>query len=206
MRISGETKLFAGIILVTVAIMGIGVFLFSRPAPILPREVLLPEDVVTRGAPDAKTYLVEFSDFQCPSCRLFKDEVDRLTAKYKDKLFYGYRHFPLSQHPFAYKAALAAESANDWGKFWEIADYFFSHQDNLSDQMIEEAGQKLGLDGEKFKESLKSEKYKNKIERDIADGRKFGIDATPTFFLNGRRLTLFSVADLEKTVEKELNK
>ncbi len=206
MRITGETKLFGGIIIATLLIIGIGVAIYSRPAPTYTREELIPAGTTTKGNKDASNYLVEFSDFQCPSCKLFKDAVGELTDKYKDKLFYAFRHYPLQQHQEAQKAAAAVEAAGAQGKFWEMHNWLFDNQDKLTDQAIEEEAGKLGLDQKKFLEDLSSGKFNDKINKDITDGQKLGISATPTFFLNGQKLELFSVDELKKAVEKAIGK
>ena len=122
----------------------------------------------------------------------------------KDKLYFGYRHFPLTQHPFAQKSAEAAEAANEQGKFWQMYDYLFAKQDDLSDAVIDGGVKELGLDTAKFQADMKSDKVKNKIEKDLADGNKFGISATPTFFLNGKKLNLDQLSDLKTAVEKAI--
>lgn len=202
MNLSGESKFFLGIIIFTVIVVIAGIFLFSRPQPTLSREELLPDGIANQGNKEASIYLVEFSDFQCPACKSFQPLIKDILANYKDKLYFGYRHFPLDQHKFAQKAALAAEAAGEQGKFWEMHDYLFDNQDSLSDEMILQGAEKLGLDKAKFEESYNNKKYEEKVNKDLTDGKRFGVDATPTFFLNGKKLDLFSQSDLQKTIEE----
>ncbi|OGG00275.1 hypothetical protein A2153_04780 [Candidatus Gottesmanbacteria bacterium RBG_16_38_7b] len=176
----------------------------SRPAPVLERSQLLPAGSYTQGNKEAKTYLVEFSDFQCPACRSFQPQVKALVEKNKDKLVFAYRHFPLTQHPLALPAALAAEAAGEQEKFWEMHDYIFENQESLSEEILLSAPEKLGLDKEKYLKAFKDKKYQDKIDKDTSDGRKFGVDATPTFFLNGKKLDLFTSSDLSKSVEETI--
>lgn len=205
MNITSETKIFLGIILATVVIIIGALFFFSKPTPSITREEMIPPGITATGSADAKVYLVEFSDFQCPACGAFKPYVDEIRMSHKDKLLFAYRHFPLSQHQFALPAAYAAEAAGEQGKFWEMYDFLFSNQEKLSDEKIAEGAKLLGLDLKKYGEDTKSEKIKNKIEKDLSDGQKFGVNATPTFFLNGQKLELASFGDLKKAVDEALS-
>lgn len=190
MQLTGESKFFIGILVATTAIIA-GAFIFlNRPAPTFSRQQLLPAGTYTKGNPNATTYLVEFSDFQCPACKAAKPVVDALVTKYKDKLVFGYRHFPLPQHQFAQKAAIAAEAAGRQGKFWEAYDILFDNQESISDEFLTS---KFGL----ADQSLVA-----KIQKDKDDGTALGVNATPTFFLNGVKLTLASFDDLQKEVDK----
>jgi len=199
-KLTGETKFFFGIILATLGIVFGAVFLMSKPAPTFTRENLLPTDAHAIGNASASAYLVEFSDFQCPSCKAVKPIVDKVVQQYKDRLIFGYRHFPLDQHPFAVPAALAAEAADKQGKFWEMYDALFAGQEKLSDSFILETATSLGLDISQFNSDLANAALKDKVEKDRTDGLRFGVDATPTFYLNGKKLILTSFNDLEKEV------
>lgn len=201
MRLTDETKLFLGLIIATVVIVAVGIFFLTKPAPALPREQLIPAATTTKGPATASAYLVEFSDFQCPACKSFAPIVDEITATYKDKLLFAYRHFPLDQHQFAVKTALASEAANEQGKFWEMYRYLFDNQEKFTDELIAAAGKEVKLDEKKYTEALRSEKYKDKVFKDLADGKKFGVNATPTFFLNGIKLNLPAPQDLRRAVD-----
>ena len=204
MSISGESKFFIGIGLATILIVVIGIAVMSKPAPVLEKSQLIPASASITGNKDAKTYLVEFSDFQCPACKSFHPLVKALVEKNREKLVFSYRHFPLDQHQQAMPAALASEAAGEQGKFWEMHDYLFDNQESLSEEFLLASWEKLGLDKEKFEKAFKEKTYKDKILKDLADGRKFAVDATPTFFLNGKKLELFSQNDLEKTVSEAI--
>lgn len=206
MKLTGETKFFIGIIIVTILIIIGAVVFMSRPAPTLSREQLLTPSTYTKGNKEAKTYLVEFSDFQCPACKTYKAAADEVVTKYKDKMVFGYRHFPLSQHPFAYKAAQAAEAAGKQGKFWEIYDLLFENQEKFSDAIFPELAKQLKLDMDKFNKDFNDNEIKNKISEDQSLGNQIGVNSTPTFYLNGKELELFSIGDLNKKVEEEINK
>ena len=204
MRFSSESKLFLGIIAATVLIIGVAVFAFSRPQKPISKEELVPATAQTRGNPDASIYLVEFSDFQCPSCGDAKPIVDAVISKYQDKLLFAYRHFPLDQHPFAQMAAEAAEAAGAQGKFWEMYDLLFQNQKELSKEKIYGLAQDLQLDMDQFGQDLDDGTYRDKVLGDRNDGIRLGVNETPTFFLNGQKLRLTSLSDIQTEVEKLL--
>lgn len=200
---TSETKLFLGIIIATGGLIAGAVFLFSKPTPTLPREELAGNGLKA-GNPDATAYLVEFSDFQCPGCAAFAPVVSQIVEKHKDKLLFAYRHFPLDQHTFAMKAAIAAEAAARQGKFWEMADLLFANQTKLSDERILQFAQSLQLDQSQFVQSLNDAAIKQKVEADRNYGIRIGINSTPTFFLNGNKLNLINFEDLKRAVEKAI--
>lgn len=205
MKLTGESKIFLGILAATVAIIGMAVFLFSKPTPPpkpVAREELVAGDSFTIGNASASAWLVEFSDFQCPACRTFSPVVDELITKYSDKLLFVYRHFPLAKHEFAKPAALAAEAAGEQGKFWEMAKLLFENQSRFSSSPWGNLADELKLDRKEFDQAMNSETLKAKIDRDQTDGIRLGLPGTPSFFLNGVRLEIATPLDLTKAVEK----
>lgn len=147
-----------------------------------------------QGSSTAKTVLVEYSDFQCPACKAFYSVVEELAAKYPDNLKIAYRYFPLRQvHKNADLSARAAEAAGKQGKFWEMHDSLFEHQedwaesDNAKDTFITYATT-LNLNIDQFKTDIDSASVKSRVDKDLQDGLNSGVNSTPTFFLNGKRL------------------
>ena len=130
--------------------------------------------------------------------------MKQVTEKYKDQLKFVYRHFPLDQHTHASEAANVAEAAGVQGKFWEMHDKLFENQTNLSQDVYIKLAKDLNLDSEKFTKALTENSYKDKIQRDANDGVVIGVSATPTFFLNGKKLNLFAFSDLENEIKKAL--
>jgi len=129
-----------------------------------------------------------FSDFQCPYCKLFASAVREVQNKGVEgiKTKVEFRSFPLGFHPFAQLAAQAALAAGEQGKFWEMHDLLFANQSALGrDDLLRDA-QKLGLDMDRFRRDLDSDRLKQAIERDKAEGTKLGVTGTPTFFVNGK--------------------
>lgn len=204
MKLTGESKFFLGILLFTVVILGGAMWAFSRPekAVLLPKETLISPDAHFIGNPNAATYLVEFSDFQCPACGAFEPTVQKLIADHPDTLVFAYRHYPLAQHPQAVPAARAAEAAAQQGKFWEMHHELFANQADLSDKLYSDLAKKLNLNGELFQKDMQESSIAAKIDRDAAAGNVININSTPTFFLNGTKLILNQPEDLYQVVKK----
>lgn len=192
---NSETKLFLGIILATVVIIGGAVFAFSRPtnAPKINQELLVRADSPKIGSPSASVTLVEFGDFQCPACGAYHPVVKKLTETYKDSLILVFRHFPLPSHPNALPAARAVEAAGKQRKFWEMYDKVYTTQKdwsaekNVSDVFAGYA-KEFGLNVEQFKKDMDGSDVQKRIDNDVVDANTIGINATPTFFLNGEKI------------------
>jgi protein-disulfide isomerase len=206
MKFAVETKFVIGIIAISISSLLIGALVTLRPAKTFEQSLLLNTHTAKRGSPDASVYLVEFSDFQCPACKMFVPVVEDIIKKHGSNIVFGYRHFPLPQHAYARYAAQAFEAANEQGKAWEMYKYLFNNQSDLSEQNVMQGAQQLGMDVEQFSKTLQSSSIQNKINQDIADGKSLGINSTPTFFLNGQKLNLFSPEDLIKAVDEAVIK
>ena len=167
----------------------------------------------TQGDKNSKVVLVEYSDFECPACRVFYLLLKDIEAKYGTKMELVYRYFPLSYHANSLLAAQAAQAAGKQGKFWEMHDLLFEGQDSWANQNGTDAeetfvsyARSLGLNTSQFKNDLNSPETKAKIEGDYQGGVKSGVDATPTFFLNGKKLPPpASYADFENNIAKAVN-
>ncbi len=147
--------------------------------------------VSTAGAPSlgelsAKVTVVEFSDYQCPFCgRYATQTMPRLLEEYvkTGKVRYVFRNFPLEQlHPSAEKAAEASACAGDQGKFWEAHDRFFKNQQALDGNQMQGHAAALGLDVATFKQCMDSGKYASVVKADVAEGQKYNVRGTPSFF------------------------
>jgi protein-disulfide isomerase len=103
------------------------------------------------------------------------------------------------------KAAMAALAADKYGKFWKFHDQLFLAHNELSDKKIAEIARNLGFNTEEFEKMMKNPKLQIKIQKDILDGRRAGVNGTPTVFVNGRRLR-GSLNGLQMLIDKELNK
>ncbi|MBI3385714.1 thioredoxin domain-containing protein [Candidatus Gottesmanbacteria bacterium] len=206
MRLTSESKFLLGVLLVTVLIIGGAFWLFSKPTKPIGKDVLAPPTAHTFGNPAAKTYLVEFSDFQCPACGAFEPAVENMLNKDKDKFLFVYRHFPLPQHEQAVPAAHAAEAAGKQGKFWEMHNLLFANQSTLSSDLYTSLAKQLNLDMTQFTADMQASDVVNLVNGDVSVGNSIGIDATPTFFLNGTKINPVNPADLQSLVETAINK
>jgi protein-disulfide isomerase len=204
MRLTGESKVLLGILAATIVIIGIAIMVFTKPVPTLARENLIPTTSHTKGNPQARVYLVEFSDYQCPACKAVKPIINQLTETYKDKLVFVFRHYPLDQHPFSQQAAEIAEAAGAQGKFWEMSDLLFEHQDALSEHDIPTFAKQLEIDESFITSALAAGTYRQKVLDDKEAGDRFGVTATPTFYLNGKKLDLVTFEDLSKAVKQAI--
>lgn len=163
------------------------------------------------GPKDAKVRIIEFSDFQCPFCKAFQPTVEKLLKEYQGKVLYAYKHFPLNFHLQSESASLAAECANEQGKFIDYGDKLFQLQNewqNTKDtQKFKTYALQLGLNGPQFNKCLDDKKYQSKIDRGKSEGGSFGVSGTPSTFINGQfKNGAVSYEELKKTIDEELAK
>lgn len=147
-----------------------------------------PERDHIRGRPDAPLTLVEYGDFECPFCGEATGVVHELQRRYGDELRYVFRHLPLTDvHGYAELAALAAEAADEQGRFWEMHDVLFEHQGELQYEDLLGYAADIGLDVERFTRALESGYHADRIRDDVASAEASGARGTPTFFVGGVR-------------------
>jgi protein-disulfide isomerase len=174
-------------------------------APESPVLQISTDDQPVKGNPTAPVTIVEFTDFQCPSCAAAQPTLERLVAEYGDRVRLVVRDFPLDQHEFAVKAAEAAEAARAQGKYWEYASLLFTNQKALSVDKLKEYATQVGLDRQKFDAALDSGQMADKVQRDLMDGIRLGVNSTPSFFINGRVANERTYEGLKAAIEKALN-
>ena len=160
------------------------------------------------GAQNPKITLVEFSDYQCPSCKVYEPIVKSLLEKYPNDLGLVYRHFPLPVHNMAIPAARASEAAALQGKFWEYGSTLFSNQPNFSEPELFKYASDLGLDLEKFANDFNSKEVADAVNVDYQTATDLNLPGTPSFFLvNGdkvEQLFLQKDGDLESKIAEIL--
>ncbi|SET93284.1 DsbA family protein [Hymenobacter actinosclerus] len=140
----------------------------------------------SQGPRSAPLELVEYGDYQCSYCGEAYPEVKAARQALGDKLRFVFRNFPLTEaHPHAQQAALAAEAAARQGKFWEMHDALYEHQDQLDSAGLQQHAQQLELDMDQFQSDLKSSAVTEKVEADFESGVRSGVNGTPAFFVNG---------------------
>ena len=172
----------------------------------LESEGLIASHTYTLGPKKASVVLVEFTNFECPSCALYHPVLKDLAERYPNKLRVAFRHFPFENQPGTKRGAEAAQAAGAQDKFWEYAGILYENPHDLYEDDLISYAQELGLDVEKFESDLKSGKFAYAVEEDVEDAKKLGLDSTPTFFLNGNKLDLVYVRDLKKKVEEAINR
>ncbi len=179
---------------------------------------LVREDSPTHGAADAKVTLVEFVDPECESCAAFGPVIKKLLSEYDGKLRFVLRYMPL--HPNSVPAGNFMEAAGEQGKFWQAQEMLFQRQGEWGERhgapasapkpdvpaLFEKYAVDLGLDVAGVKAAINQNKYGSKFERDRRDGQTLGVRQTPTIFVNGKRLTRLTEADLKALIEDELKK
>src|SRR5262249_2022922 len=142
----------------------------------------------TQGAADAPVTLVEYGDYQCPYCGQAYPIIKNVQKHFGARLRFVFRNFPLTEiHHHAEQAALTAESAALHGKFWEMHDLLFLHQDRLSDVDLAKYAGQLGIRSEAFLEDVQSRKIAQRVQEDFMSGVRSGVNGTPTFFINTTR-------------------
>ena len=154
----------------------------------------------------------EFTDFQCPACKTYHPIVKSIVAEFSDNIDYEFKNFPLKDlHPDSYNRHLAAQAVKLQGKFDQISDLLFEKQEAMSDEeLITMVSLIEGIDIEKFKTDWKSQAVKDAVDADINEGLARGINATPTFYINGQRV-VFKANDnaeevLRNTIKEKIAK
>lgn len=156
-------------------------------APVIPLEVPVGATDHTRGSEKAPVTLVEYGDYECHYCGRAYPVVKELGQRFGGRLRLVFRHSPRSNtHPHAQHAAEAAEAAGAQGKFWEMHDCLFEHQNALGDGDLLAHAAALGLDAARFGNDLRTHAFASSVHAQAATGAH-SVLATPTFFINGVR-------------------
>lgn len=169
------------------------------------KNITITADDTIKGNTEAPITLVEYSDFQCPACKLYSTTVKSVIEANPDVRLV-YRHFPLDQHQNARKAAAAAEAAGKQKKFFEFHDMLFETQDQWgtskdAEKKFVEFAQKLKLNIDTFKKDMTSKEVLDDVESDYQTGIQFGVDSTPSFYLDGVRIKPNSAAEFQTLIE-----
>jgi len=148
------------------------------------------------GSTEDRIFLIEYGDFQCPSCGAANPNVETLMSEYGDKVTFIFRNFPLvTIHPNAKAAAAAAEAAGLQGAYWDMHNMLYDNQDDWNSlssskrtDVFTQYASTLGLDTDQFVSDMGGDQVTQKIRFDMALGNDLGVSATPTFYLNGTEL------------------
>ena len=174
------------------------------------------DDDAMDGRSDSLIQVVVFSDFYCPGCRKFSEEISQVIKESKGRYQVVFKHFPLSStcnpvmkkdlHPLACEAALAAEAANKQGKFWAYHDSLFAAEPITDPAGFRTIAEEVGLNLQQFDEYIHSKEAMQKVFRSVLIGKEIGIESTPTVFLNGRRAKDLRLGILRFLIDREVEK
>jgi protein-disulfide isomerase len=171
-----------------------------------PRAPISLTDTPVRGPAGAAVTLVEFADYECAYCQAAQPEIDKLEAEFKGQMAFAYKDLPLPMHPHAQKASEAALCAGSQNKYWEFHDELFKTK-KLDLPQLKEDASKLGLDTKAFEACLDGGKQAPAIKVNLDDAQKFGLQGTPSFFLNGKFYSgSMKYEQLKQLVDEELKK
>lgn len=161
--------------------------------------------ILDQAGGDAVT-VVEFLDFECEACGAFYPVVEDLRQKYEGQITYAVRYFPLSGHVNSANAAFAAEAAAQQGQFETMYRKLFETQQqwggagSSTPEVFRDLAQQVGLDLDAYDEAVADPATAERVAFDFNDGRALGVESTPTFFINGEKLTMHAWDDLEQGI------
>ena len=142
-----------------------------------------------QGPADAPVTVLEYGDYECPYCRGAFRDVQEMLHEYRGKVRFVFRNFPITQlHPHAAQAAEAAEAAGAQGKFWPMFELLLQPHAHLDTDSLVTYAEVLGLDVLRFAEDLAEQRYASRIDGDLQEGLRNGVNATPKFYVNGQRV------------------
>jgi len=156
-----------------------------------------------RGDINSPVRIVEFTDFQCAACGAMYPVIEDVLKSYGARVYFEIRNFPLtSLHANAFIAAEAAAAANAQGKVWPYIDFLFKNQSSLDPDSLKKYATQAGLDRKRFDVDFETDKFETDIRRDMEEGDTYGIEGTPTIYINGVILTTLSADGLRAAIEK----
>ena len=185
----------------------------SAASSTLPDHVEIKGGGHVRGNEKAPLTLVEFGDYQCPSCGAYHPFVKEILSRYPDKVKLEFHHFPLlTIHPNSFAAAKAAEAAGEQGHYWEMHDALFEYQPSWADKadpkpIFGALANRIGINGTILLQTMESPEIQARILKDVERGDAVKIEAVPTFFINGERAHIsLNMEDFAQVIEAHLRK
>lgn len=180
---------------------------YTLEKPPVHRVEVSKDDDPTRGVAEAKIEIIEFTDYQCPFCKKARPTLTQILEEYKDNISYTLRDFPLSFHKESFGAHMAAQCANDQGKYWEYMEKLFANQQSLQVGQLKGYAKDLGFDVATFDQCLDGRKHAGEVQKDLDEGQKYGVSGTPAFFINGILLSgAQPYSAFKEVIEDELKK
>ena len=205
-----KTTLIILVSIVGMFILLYGVYAFINGGDAYdPKIVMIHSSDHLKWSPEKKHILVTYSDLQCPACKTFEEMFSSFESSNSPdiditkKVTFVYRHFPLYQiHDQAFNTAYAVEAASLQGKFYQMLTAVFMRQTELDDKkdintFISQTANQIGIDSKKLLIDMKSKNVIDKVQNDLASGEQVKVNATPTFFLDGKKLDPMIPNDLK---------
>jgi len=158
------------------------------------------------GEEKAPVVLTTFSDFQCPHCAKQGELFQKLLEKNPTTIKIVYKYNPLPNHQFAGAAAIAAYAAHQQGKFWQYHDLVYANLNDLTIEKLTEFAEKLGLNMPQFQQQMNSQEAKDKVIKDLQEGREAGVSGTPVLFCNGRLVRDRTEENIQKMIDEIVKK
>jgi protein-disulfide isomerase len=159
------------------------------------------------GSKNAKLTIIEYSDYQCPYCGRVEPTIKQVMSTYGDQVRLVFRDFPLSFHENAMPAALAANCAQDQGKFWEYHDLLFANQEALDAASLKKYATQVGLDATKFNDCFDTKKFQAAIADDMSTAQADGVQGTPFFKIGSQQVSgALPFDSFKKVIDAELAK
>jgi len=158
------------------------------------------------GEEKAPIVITTFSDFQCPHCAQQGELFQKLLEKNPTSIKIVYKYYPLPNHQFAAAAAIASYAAQQQGKFWQYHDLVYAEFRDLTLEKLNQFAEKLGLNMPQFQQQMNSQEAKDRVMRDLQEGREVGITGTPVVYLNGRLVRERTIENFQKMIDEALKK
>lgn len=158
------------------------------------------------GSKDAPVTIVEFSDFQCPYCSQSQEVLKSLEKKYGESIRIVFKHLPLDIHPQARLAAEASLCADEQGSFRKLHDWLFANPRNIQVEAMVAVAPDLDLDGTALEQCISEKRFSDEVDQHIAQAQTLGVESTPTFFVNGRKVAERSIEEFSRLIDEELGR
>ncbi len=169
-----------------------------------PRAEVAVKAIPVRGEAKAPVTIVEYADYECPYCQQAEPILRKVLAENQGKVDLIYKDVPLPMHAHAQKASEASLCAGDQGKYWEYHDHLYDTR-QFEIPQLKAAARLMNLNGEEFDKCLDSGQNAEKVKGTLHEGQAFGLDGTPSFFVNGRFVSgNLSAEDWHKMIDAEL--
>jgi len=182
-----------------------------------PVDITIDPDAASRGNPEAEVTIVEFSDFECPACRITSQKLTGILLEYRDDVSLFFMNYPLDKsinpglkydiHKNAALAAFAGVCAQQQGDFWSFHDAMFSNQKKIDRKFLIQLAEERGWDATEFNNCMDSEETYQRVLNDIQEGTDIGVQGTPYIYINGRRLKFWNnLQFIRAVIDQELKR